>query len=203
MSLTQAIERMTQIQGSLIALQTGARPAPVSTAVAAPTATPALSGTAPSFANVLAQAQAPAPAGGTGGTPLTTGQTQFADRLATQTGLDPRVIRAWLAAEESGGAAQKRQAANNHDWLNIGYTDSATYGAADRIWADPIAAADATAAWLHGQDSIPGYGRASAGVQAILRTAGQPPEAQIAALQHSGWASSGYPDLPALYRQAG
>jgi hypothetical protein len=111
------------------------------------------------------------------------------------------VISAWLLAEENGGAAQAREAAHNNDWLNIGYTDSGTYGSADSVWSDPIAAADATAGWLKGQNTIPGYGTASTGIQAILGAVGQSPAAQIAALQRSGWASSGYPDLPALYAQ--
>ena len=132
---------------------------------------------------------------------LTSGQQQFATRLAAATGLDPAVITSWLLAEESGGAAQSRQGANNNDWLNIGYTDSATYGASDAVWNDPITAADATAGWLKGQDTIPGYGTASSGVQAILGSAGQSPAAQIAAIQQSGWASSAYPDLPVLYQQ--
>jgi hypothetical protein len=133
---------------------------------------------------------------------LTTGQAQFASRLAAQTGLDPQVISAWLLAEESGSAAKSRQSANNNNWLNIGYTDSGTYGAGDSIWANPGTAADATAGWLKGQNTIPGYGPASAGIRAVLATAGQAPAAQVAALQHSGWASSGYPNLPALYQQA-
>jgi hypothetical protein len=134
-------------------------------------------------------------------TMLTSDQQQFASRLAADTGMDPGVVSAWLLAEESGGAAQSRQSQNNNDWLNIGYTDSATYGAADSVWSDPITAADATAGWLKGQNTIPGYGTASAGIQSILTTAGSSPAAQIAALQGSGWASSGYPDLPSLYRQ--
>ncbi len=132
---------------------------------------------------------------------LTSDQQQFASRLAAETGLDPGVITSWLLAEESGGAAQSRQSAGNNDWLNIGYTDSATYGASDSIWSNPTTAADATAGWLKGQDTIPGYGTASSGIQAILGTAGQSPGAQIAAIQQSGWASSGYPDLPGLYQQ--
>jgi hypothetical protein len=132
---------------------------------------------------------------------LTSGQQQFASTLSAETGLNPGVVTAWLLAEESGGAAQSRQAANNNDWLNIGYTDSATYGAGDSIWSDPVAAANATAQWLKGQDSIPGYGTASAGIQSILSTVGQTPEAQIQALQQSGWASGGYPSLGALYAQ--
>ena len=132
---------------------------------------------------------------------LTSAQQTFAGRLAADTGLDSGVVSAWLLAEESGGAAVSRQSANNNDWLNIGYTDSGTYGSADSIWSDPTAAADATAGWLKGQDTIPGYGTASSGIQAIVQTAGQSPQAQISALQNSGWASSGYPSLPSLYQQ--
>jgi hypothetical protein len=132
---------------------------------------------------------------------LTTGQQEFASRLAADTGLDPGVVTAWLLAEESGQAAQSRQAAGNNDWLNIGYTDSATYGSSDAIWSDPAAAADATAGWLRGQGTIAGYGTASSGIQAILGTAGMAPQAQIVAIQQSGWASGGYPDLPTLYQQ--
>jgi hypothetical protein len=134
-------------------------------------------------------------------TMLTSDQQQFASRLAADTGLDPSVVSAWLLAEESGGAAQSRQSQNNNDWLNIGYTDSATYGSGDSIWSNPTTAADATAGWLKGQNTIPGYGTASSGIQGILNTAGSAPATQIAALQNSGWASSGYPDLPSLYSQ--
>jgi hypothetical protein len=136
-----------------------------------------------------------------GGSTLTTGQQQFASQLAGDTGLDPGVVSAWMLSEESGGAATSRQSANNNDWLNIGYTDSGTYGAADSVWSDPTTAAAATAGWLKGQNTIPGYGTASPGIQAIVATAGQPPATQISALQNSGWASSGYPDLPSLYQQ--
>jgi hypothetical protein len=132
---------------------------------------------------------------------LTSAQQTFAGRLAADTGLDAGVVSAWLLAEESGGAAVSRQAANNNDWLNIGYTDSGTYGSADSIWSDPSAAADATAGWLKGQNTIPGYGTASSGIQSILGTAGQSPATQLSALQGSGWASSGYPSLPSLYQQ--
>ena len=134
-------------------------------------------------------------------TMLTSDQQRFASRLSADTGLDSGVVSAWLLAEESGGAATSRQSVNNNDWLNIGYTDGGTYGSADSIWSDPVAAADATAGWLKGQNTIPGYGAASSGVQGILSTAGQAPQSQIAALQSSGWASSGYPDLGSLYQQ--
>jgi hypothetical protein len=140
---------------------------------------------------------------------LTSDQELFGARLAADTGLDQQVVAAWMLAEESGGAAQARQQANNNDWLNIGYTDSGTFGANDAIWSNPITAADATAGWLEGKDTIPGYGIASAGVRAILNAvrmpqAGCDPEpacAEIAALQNSGWAGSGYTDLPLLYAE--
>jgi hypothetical protein len=203
MSFTDAVSRVSQIQAQIASLQTAFDPS------VAAAATPS---NQPSFAAALAQAQQTGAAGdvsGTGATSLPTGaqsqltsaQQQFASRLAAQTGLDPSVVSAWLLAEESGGAAQSRQAQNNNDWLNIGYTDSGTYGSADSIWSNPITAADATAGWLKGQNTIPGYGTASSGIQGILSTAGQPASAQIAALQNSGWASSGYPSLPSLYQQ--
>jgi hypothetical protein len=205
MSFTDAVGRVTQIQAQISSLQGAFDPSPTPSTTSGTTSTTG----ATSFAAALAQAQATTSLPTTGGaalpssaeTMLTSAQQQFASRLAAQTGLDPSVISAWLLAEESGGAAQSRQSHNNNDWLNIGYTDSATYGSGDTIWSDPITAADATAGWLKGQDTIPGYGTASAGIQSIVGTAGQPPAAQIAALQQSGWASSGYPSLASLYQQ--
>ena len=215
MSFTDAVSRVSQIQAQIASLQSAFDPsvAAVTSPGAAGTgvASAGSSGTT-SFAAALAQAQqtgAASDVSATGGaglpagaqSQLTSDQQQFASRLAAQTGLDPSVISAWLLAEESGGAAQSRQAQNNNDWLNIGYTDSGTYGSADSIWSNPVTAADATAGWLKGQNTIPGYGTASSGIQGILSTAGQPASVQIAALQNSGWASSGYPSLPSLYQQ--
>lgn len=210
MSLELALQRIGQIQAMIAPLQGGAPSqaaqvggAPAPSAGADPLATAAVAAPAgaqpASFSNVLS--------GATGAlspkadSMLTPGQRLFATRLAAETGLNPQVIAAWMLAEQSGGAARSREAANNQNWLNIGYTDSGTYGAAAAVWSDPLAAASATAGWLKGQDTVDGYGRASAGVQSILTTAGQSPEAQVQALQRSGWASSGYPDLPALLRQ--
>jgi hypothetical protein len=215
MSYTDAVSRVSQIQAQITSLQTAFDPQVASTSSTGVTGTSSAdagsSSSSSTFANVLAQAQ------DTGSTPtipstggalpssaqtmLTSNQQQFASRLAADTGLDPGVVSAWLLAEESGGAAQSRDSQNNNDWLNIGYTDSATYGASDSIWSNPTTAADATAGWLKGQNTIPGYGTASSGIQAILGTAGQPASTQISALQNSGWASSGYPDLPSLYQQ--
>jgi hypothetical protein len=214
MSFTDAVSRVSQIQAQIASLQIAFDPSVAATSATQSTTGVASAGSAgsSSFAAALAQAQqtgTAADVSGTGGTALPAGaqsqltsdQQQFASRLAAQTGLDPSVVSAWLLAEESGGAAQSRQSQNNNDWLNIGYTDSGTYGSADSIWSNPVTAADATAGWLKGQNTIPGYGTASSGIQGILGTAGQPAAAQIAALQQSGWASSGYPSLPALYQQ--
>jgi hypothetical protein len=134
-------------------------------------------------------------------TALTSSQQQFASTLSADTGLNPSVVTAWLLSEESGGAAQTRQAAGNNDWLNVGYTDSATFGAQDPVWSDPVTAANATAQWLQGQNSVAGYGTASAGVQGILQSVGQTPAAQVQAIQNSGWASGGYPDLMSRYEE--
>jgi hypothetical protein len=131
---------------------------------------------------------------------LTSKQQQFAGRLQADTGLDPGVIAAWLLAEENGGAAQARDQQGNNDWLNIGYTDTATLGAGNSVWSDPTTAADATAAWMRGVWSDPGFGKASSGIQSILSTVGQGASAQISAIQNSGWASGGYPSLPSLFR---
>jgi len=215
MSYTDAVSRVSQIQAQIASIQTAFDPQVASTSstgVSGPSSTSAgSSSSSSSFANVLAQAQDTGSTSTfptTGGalpssaqTMLTSNQQQFASRLAADTGLDPGVISAWLLAEESGGAAQARDSQNNNDWLNIGYTDSATYGSSDSIWSNPVTAADATAGWLKGQNTIPGYGTASSGIQAILGTVGQPASTQISALQNSGWASSGYPDLPSLYQQ--
>jgi hypothetical protein len=165
-------------------------------------ATPATAGVAGVGATAAkAATAATAPGTATTAKGLTSGQETFADELAAKTGLSGNVIAAWLLAEESGSAAASRQAAGNNDWLNIGYTDTATYGASGSEWSSPAGAADATATWLAGGNSIPGYGTASSGIRSILATAGQNADAQIRAIQNSGWASSGYPDLPALYQQ--
>jgi len=215
MSFTDAVTRVSQIYTQIAGLQTAFTPpsptsgttsATGSTGTTSPSATTGASAT---FSSALQTALGTSGTTATGSTSLpasastmlTSDQQQFASELASQTGLDPGVVSAWLLAEESGGAAVSRQSANNNDWLNIGYTDGGTYGSSDSVWSNPVTAADATAGWLKGQATIPGYGTASAGIQSVLTTAGQSPAAQIAALQSSGWASSGYPDLPGLYQQ--
>jgi hypothetical protein len=219
MPYTDAVSRISEIYAQLAALQSAFNPPAANTAAQSATGGTTPSTGSSSFANALTQAQQASgsttsptsTAQATGGTAmsstasalLTTAQQQFGARLAADTGLNPQVIAAWMLAEESSDAAKSRQAANNNDWLNIGYTDSGTYGAADSIWSNPTTAADATAGWIKGQDTIPGYGHAAAGIQAIMNTVGQSAQAQIAAIQSSGWAGSGYGDLPSLLQQVG
>ena len=144
MSYTDAVSRVSQIQAQIASLQTAFDPSVAATSTGGTTGTSSTStGTGTglsSFASALAQAQDAGPLTGGAALPssaqtmLTSDQQQFASRLASDTGLDPSVVSAWLLAEESGGAAQSRQSQNNNDWLNIGYTDSATYGSSDSIW---------------------------------------------------------------------
>jgi hypothetical protein len=119
---------------------------------------------------------------------LTGGQQKFAARLAELTGLDPRVVSAWELAEESGGAAQTREAQGNFNWLNIGYFDSGAGRIAfDKAFSDPVSAAEQTARFLKGT-----WGGASSSIRAILSTVGQSAQKQMMAIANSDWASSHY-----------
>ncbi|MGZ4311832.1 MAG: hypothetical protein ACXVR1_06980, partial [Solirubrobacteraceae bacterium] len=119
---------------------------------------------------------------------LTSGQQTFVAHLASLTGLNTRVVAGWVLAEESGGAAQGREAASNFNWLNIGYFDSGTGAIAHATpFSNPVSAAEQTAKFLKGE-----WGGASTGIRAILNTVGKPPEDQIMAIANSGWASSHY-----------
>ncbi len=195
MSYIGVLARVAQIQGDGTIIQTAfERREPASGRFADALAQAQASGSARPVASVASSSSTLA------GT-LTTGQQQFASRLSEETGLDQQVMGDGCSQRSPETAAQSRQAANNNDWLNIGYTDSGTYGSTDSLWGSPVSAAEATAGWLKGQHTIAGYGTASSGIQAILSAAGQPAQTQIAAIQQSGWASSGYPDLLTLYQQ--
>ncbi len=132
---------------------------------------------------------------------FTVGQVTFIEQLAKNTGLDAGVIAAWVYLEENGSAALSRQSAGNHDWLNVGYTDSGPLGTQNPVWNNPSSAANATANWIKGTWNDPGFGNAAASIQGILATAGQGPQQQIAAIQGSHWASSGYPNFSAVYNE--
>ena len=119
---------------------------------------------------------------------LTSGQETFVAHLAQLTGLSPRVAAAWTLAEESGSAAQARQAASNYNWLNIGYFDSGAGKIAfDKAFSDPVSAAEQTANFLKGN-----WGGASPSIRAILSTVSENPQEQISAIANSDWASSHY-----------
>lgn len=127
-----------------------------------------------------------------GGGSLNSNQLTFANTLAKLTGLNIAVVKGWVLSEESASASQAPNGANN--WLNIGDTGSGNYGGANNVWSNPVSAAQATAQWLKG-GSLPGYGPASSGIRGILSTVGQGIARQVQAIQGSGWAAGGYPNL--------
>jgi hypothetical protein len=118
------------------------------------------------------------------GTLLVPGQQTFAEDLASQSGLNASVIEAWELAEESGTAAQSRAAANNNNWLNIGYFNSgAGQIAFNQAFKEPSTAATQTDKFLMGQ-----WGGASKGIRAILSSITEGTSGQVKAIQESGWA---------------
>ena len=133
---------------------------------------------------------------------LTPGQETFTAHLSQLTGLSPRVIAAWALAEESGGAAQQRQAQSNFNWLNIGYFDSgAGQMAFDKTFGDPVSAAEQTAKFLKGE-----WGGASPLIRAILSSVNKSPDEQMSAIANSDWASSHYgggANLHGTYQELG
>jgi len=124
-------------------------------------------------------------------------QALFIRTLTDRTGLDYGVVAAWVAAEQPVGADYP-VGHKDQNWLNIGLTDSRWYDVG-KYFNNPVAAAINSARWLKGEWAVPGFGRAAPGIIRFSRTAGRPPAEQIRALQQSGWASSGYPNLPRLY----
>jgi hypothetical protein len=124
--------------------------------------------------------------------PLTPGQEKFAGVVARETGLDPRVIGAWVKSEQSGSAAEYYDNKNYHNYLNIANTDSGpASGAHSSVWSNPETAGKATAEWMRGRGRIAGeYGRPAAGIMAILKYAGKSPQEQIEAIGRSGWATA-------------
>lgn len=123
-------------------------------------------------------------------------QAAFLRAFSAASGVNPGVAAAWMAAEEPVGAQSGDH--GTQDWLNVGMTDSASLGTGNSVWTNPTKAGEATGKWLKGEWSDPGFGTASSGIQQITKLNGNP-QAQIHAIQNSGWASSGYPDLPGLY----
>lgn len=123
---------------------------------------------------------------------LVPGQRKFASALSAYTGLDPRVVGAWVKSEQSGSAAQNYQRKRYFNWLNIARTDSGdASGSHSSVWSNPESAARATAEWIKGRGKIASaYGRPAPGIRAILNSAGRDPQAQINAIGNSGWATA-------------
>ena len=94
MSLNDTLTRINAIETEIATLTGAGKPPP--TTSAAPTTSPTGATAPASFADTLAQAQTVSSAARG---KLTSGQAEFASRLASQTGLDPNVIAAWLLAK--------------------------------------------------------------------------------------------------------
>jgi hypothetical protein len=131
---------------------------------------------------------------------LSANQVTFATTLAQQTGLNLQVVEAWMRNEQPEELTNPASS-GLYNFLNVGVTPNGNYGTNDPAWNNPISAAKLTAAWLQGKQAVPGFGSASAGIQAIATTAGQDPSAQITAIQTSGWASGGESALRDLYSE--
>lgn len=133
---------------------------------------------------------------------FTKNQKRFISSLASQTGLNQRVIAAWVFSEMNGGAARGYEKRGYNNWLNIGHTDSGNLSlTGDKTWRSPESAAKATADFLRGKRYGPG-----AGIKKIIKYAGRSPEAQISAIANSGWATSSYEKgntLRSIYRGLG
>lgn len=117
---------------------------------------------------------------------LSRNQAIFASALAAATGLSPQAVGAWMLAEEPPAPATTR---GDQNWLNVGQFDSGPGAIAGKqLWdSNPAAAAQRTAQFLEGK-----WGGAAPGIRAILNTRGQSPQAQLAAIAASPWASSHY-----------
>ena len=124
-------------------------------------------------------------------------QTAFAKRLQADTGLDPKVISAWMLNEEPASSSHAPNGANN--WLNIGAYDSGGWAfGGSSVWNDPNRAADATASFILGHAvngvNAPAYGSPS--IRAIIHSVGKSVKEQAAAIARSDWASSHYAGGP-------
>jgi hypothetical protein len=122
-------------------------------------------------------------AAGTGATAghLTGSKRSFASALQQATGLDPRVIAAWMNHEQGSSTVE-----GGNNWLNVetglaGGGEGPHSGSAREMERkSPQAAAQATAAWL--RKNQPG----------ILAARGHGTAAEVNAITHSGFAGSHY-----------
>lgn len=131
------------------------------------------------------------------------GQLVFADVVAKRTRWDVWVIRAQVLNEMNGAAALGRVRENNHNWLNVGYFDELGGGGAFQqsgVWGDPVRAGNATADWIQGERETINSTAAPSIREAYEKGANATPAEAIRLLQTSRWATSGYPQLPGIYR---
>lgn len=135
---------------------------------------------------------------------------QFAGGLARSTGLSSGVLLAWMAGENNitqpRGGGDDGAAGTPENWLNIGINGPTYRGSMKTVWATVPTAVSATNAFLRGR--FPGWGTGNIDTAGILRTAGQSPQAQLAAIQRSGWISgtpgvSSYSNLSTAYNLYG
>jgi cell wall-associated NlpC family hydrolase len=113
----------------------------------------------------------------------------MAEQIARETGLKPKTVATQELQEESGSAAEQREAERNFDALNIGYDDSGPLGLTQNSeWSNPKAAAKATSEFFKGKKFGP-----SEGIKAILPQAkGKSVAKQLETIGNSGWATSEY-----------
>lgn len=162
---------------------------------------------APAGGGTNAAGAGSSPGGGSGSLPknsnlLNASQRSFAQRLQANIGLEPAVICGWVLSEEPASSSSAPNGANN--WLNIGAFDAGGWGGGgSNVWDSPAKGADATASFITGSavNGISSPLTAAASIHQIARSAGQGIPAQIHAIQTSGWASSGYPNLAQVVAQ--
>ncbi len=108
--------------------------------------------------------------------PLTPTQKVFGKELVKQTHLTPKTVGGWLLAEDSGSAAQSKEASGDYNYLNIGpgYTLS----------SNPKVAARETAALINTSHYYAG----------IRASVGKGTGAQVAAISASPWDVAHYPN---------
>jgi len=136
---------------------------------------------------------------------LTIGQEIFAARLVQLTGLDASAVRAWVYTKQDGGAEPAELGARwyedgpsfyegqpYHNWLNVGVESLedlalAENGSHHPVWSNPVIAANATAAWLRGEEAVPGCPAAPAALTALLAMRNEPGDVQLEAIRDSGF----------------
>lgn len=132
---------------------------------------------------------------------------QFESALAGLTGLDGGVLLAWMASENdiehASWGGDDGAAGTPENWLNIGINGPVYRGTTGTsMWQTPSSGAQATNEFFHG--SFSGWGTGNIDTAAILNSAGQSVQAQLNAIQNSGWISgtpgvASYPNLYSAY----